>query len=79
VKLIVLKERDAWVIRWSRLGRPRLYFESLSTWNARAAAATIFRDYDAAEAEMARIWRTSLLNAGEYLDVVPLAGAFTAA
>jgi hypothetical protein len=53
---------------------PSIYFEAQGVWNRRAGRATIFRDYDAALSEAVRL-RHTIAKPGEFLDVVPLAGA----
>ncbi|GLH79751.1 hypothetical protein SSBR45G_46600 [Bradyrhizobium sp. SSBR45G] len=78
MKVIMLQQWDAWVIRLERPGRQTVFYETEAVWNVAAARATIFRDYEAAHAGTARM-RRRIAQDGEILDVVPLAGAILAA
>ncbi|ACF00823.1 hypothetical protein IP86_02755 [Rhodopseudomonas sp. AAP120] len=75
MRVVVLKEEDAWVIRSTRPGAEPLYLEAPWSWN-HAAAAVIFRTYESAQRQLAVIPKSA--HRGAVLDVVPLAGAMIA-
>ena len=75
MRVVVLKEEDAWVIRSTRPGAEPVYLEAPWSWS-HAASAVIYRTYEAAQRQLAVIPKSA--RRGAVLDVVPLAGAMIA-
>lgn len=75
MRVVVLKEEDAWVIRLQRPGVDPLYLEAPWSWN-QAVAAVIFRTYESAQRQLSVIPKSA--RRGAIVDVVPLAGAMIA-
>jgi len=74
---LTLAVDECWVIRATGGSSP-VYFMAHRTWNQSAAGATIFREMEAAEQEIARARGLGFIEPWMVLDAVPLAGALRA-